>query len=158
MSTHGLEKVLFDNSYQHLEMLEDYAYTEFKHIINPAYMCESFGTFSHGYVYYKNDLLQGFALWKFESSKATHNSSQQCHILLICAEQNDIDMGITILHDIENYCVSQYIYYVYMSPANSELIMYYARNGYTLVCDDSHKKIMSKYLTRHKSLPDLGIL
>jgi hypothetical protein len=173
---YSLRRMSFDKTYDQLDTIKRHASITCKSRISVAYIDQAFNEFTHGYVYYDNDIIMGLALLKFELSKHGDNDSKQCHFLLLCADINDIGLGTTICFDVEKYCISHHVYYIYLVPSEHSLIKYYSDRGYKLVLDDFTKKIMSKHLTPPKvkracrknrenanaaimnAEPDLGIL
>ena len=146
--------IFFSKDKSRYSSLENKAIDTCRNLISPKYIHTVFNRFNKGYMYKDdNGEIIGFCLWK-EYNKITKsgNESKQLHILLICADYNDYNLGRKILYDMDGYCIDNKISSIILEAANDTLVKYYEKSGFVLLnklTREMYKKV--KILTIYKN-------
>jgi hypothetical protein len=118
--------------------------------ISESYIKRTCKTFTHGFVYVRENKILGFILWKIDTAEpdAQINTdmmpSKQVFIQLICSEKTGTDFGYVMLSDVESYCVNNTIPFMCLEPGNGKLEMYYRNFGFMTLSRYPLKTIMCK--------------
>jgi hypothetical protein len=131
--------------------LRESALTVCKNQISPNYIKEIFKPFSNGFtgglVFQSEDdsEIQGFVVWELKGSYTKFNSLIEhpdddiryntMYIKLICAKENDKNLGKHLLYESEKYCTENGIHFITLEAATEKLVPYYEKMGYILFKD-----------------------
>lgn len=107
--------------------------------ISDRYINRALNTFKYGLIYYKDSEIMGFATWKEKIYNPTNMNKGDnkppvpyMELLLICTQPNDYQIAPKIMWDLDNYCVSKGLKYIYLEPANTDLIDIYNKYGFKI--------------------------
>jgi GNAT superfamily N-acetyltransferase len=97
----------------------------------------------------------GFTIWKEKQVQPIHSSVKNpIHIidlLLICSSNKSKGLGSIMMKDVELYGIRKHFEYIYLYPANEELVHFYNKNGYNIVAKFPDNLKMAKELFVKKS-------
>lgn len=148
----GIKKLFVKPSQMSLvSRLRESAATVCKNQINPNYIKEIFKPFSNGFTggfvfqSEEDDEIQGFVVWEIKGSYTKFNSDIEhpddnikyntMYIKLICAKENDKNLGKHMLYECEKYSTENGIHYITLEAATEKLVPYYEKMGFTLFKD-----------------------
>jgi hypothetical protein len=99
------------------------------------YIHMAFNKFKKGYVYYDKDgKLISFCIWREshnQLNKSDNSRYSYVEILLLCAEENDMNLGSLMCKNVEFYAYSNNYKFIKLQPADESLIYFYKKNGYS---------------------------
>jgi len=133
--------------------------------VSHEYITNSLNKFKQGIIYYKGDVVKGFAVWKERITEPRNvykdmpfiHPEKYIELLLICAARPESTtnrkvndrIGSRLLYDIEQYSLEKSFAFITLQPASSELIDFYLKSGYMV---DPPNPITRKPLTMIKSV------
>ena len=99
--------------------------------ISPDYIHASFNKFKQGIVYYINNKIHGFCIWKVrEHTRPDLSTCKELHIYLVCAKKTTKPFLQVIINDVEDYCMHNNIDFISLYPINKSIEDYYASYGF----------------------------
>lgn len=119
--------------------------------ISQGYIINALNKFKRGIVYYKADVVKGFAVWKesLSNPRNVYKDAPYIHpekyidLLLICSARPELEnnsknkkvndrIGTRLLYDIELYSLENSFKYIILQPASPDLLDFYKKSGYIL--------------------------
>jgi hypothetical protein len=113
-----------------ISYLRTEAYSICRTEISYEYIKSVFNKFKHGFVYYKDNKLIAFCIWKVRQYIYLQHNFKQLYIYLVCGRQLDYRVLPRILDDVVHYCRKNLIEYITLEPVNDVLKSYYLKNGF----------------------------
>lgn len=126
------------------------------------YIKSVFNKFKNGFVYYKENILSAFCIWKVKQHIRLSGNFKELYIYLVCGKHLDYRILPRILDDVVYYCRKQNIEHITLEPANNTLKSYYIKCGFKekqdiigtnlLVLDVNNARIVTRdYKTKIKT-------
>jgi hypothetical protein len=126
--------------------------------ISHYYIESVFKRFDNGYIYYDNNELFAFCLWKHNKAGKRQNGTpihSDLDILLICGNHPSFKVTKYILNDIIKYCLYKNIEYITLMTESSKLSEYYKECGFDIykINTSSNGKITDIYMKMKVVIP-----
>ena len=138
--------------------------------VSPDYIRNSLNKFDQGIIYYKGEVVKGFAVWKERLTEPRNvykdmpfiHPEKYIELLLVCSSlpESTINrkvndrIGSRLLYDIERYSLEKSFKFITLQPASSDLIDFYLKSGYMV---DPPNPITRVPLTMIKSIKPFKI-
>ena len=98
--------------------------------------------YTGGIIYKIQDEIVAFSLWTKETIT---NNILAMKLMVICAKENDLQLGSNMLRDLELECYNQDIERIILSPVSDTVVPFYKKSNYTYNTATTMKKNIPKF-------------
>ena len=110
--------------------------------IPDEYIKQAFIKFKEGRVYYRDEKLIGFCIWRITEHLRISGSFKELYIYLICGNPLNYSLILRILDDVIHFCKKYNIHYIRLESIDNTFKSYFLEYGFIEKIGISNIKIL----------------